>query len=235
MRWLKPTVLKVKALARRRTCVNRTPIESSKLVSFWRTGDVSMSCRSVWGSWTWRGEGRWSCNPKTISCHGRVKKQLSASAHQFMLLFLSYGAGSGQNIFMQNMMSQWTWPLTFGYKILYIWVKLYQNYSMNCWVMAKYVFLRGPMTFDRYIPSGRCQIWRHFHTARFWDVALARMGRHEVTLILTSDHQNLMSPSGHLRQIWRYFLKAHGRGRTNQQPKRIAIVIANVEAYKILK
>lgn len=44
---MKPTVLKVKALARRRTCVNKTPMEFSKVVSFWRTGDVSISCLSV--------------------------------------------------------------------------------------------------------------------------------------------------------------------------------------------
>lgn len=47
VRWLKPTVLKVNALANRRTCVNRTPMDSSKLVSFCRTGDVSISCLSV--------------------------------------------------------------------------------------------------------------------------------------------------------------------------------------------
>ena len=82
-------------------------------------------------------------------------------------------------------MRQWTWPLTFGRKML-------DNCNMNCWVMAKNVLLRGPMNFDRYIPSGRCQILRHFHKACFWDMALKRMGRHEVTLILTSDHQDLI-------------------------------------------
>lgn len=47
VRWLNPTVLKVKARAKRRTWVKITPIASSNSVNFWRTGDVSISCLSV--------------------------------------------------------------------------------------------------------------------------------------------------------------------------------------------
>lgn len=53
VRWLKPTVLSVKALASSRTCVKSTPMESSKVVSFCSTGDVSISCRSDCGSCTY--------------------------------------------------------------------------------------------------------------------------------------------------------------------------------------
>lgn len=54
VRWLNPTVLSVKALARSRTWVKITPIASSNSVSFCRTGEVSISCRSVFGSCSYR-------------------------------------------------------------------------------------------------------------------------------------------------------------------------------------
>lgn len=54
VRWLNPTVLNVNALARSRTCVKITPIASSNSVSFCRTGEVSISCRSVFGSCSYR-------------------------------------------------------------------------------------------------------------------------------------------------------------------------------------
>lgn len=57
VRWLNPTVLKVKARARSRIWVNWTPIASSNFVSFLRTGDVSISCRSVLDSWSWQKRG----------------------------------------------------------------------------------------------------------------------------------------------------------------------------------
>lgn len=50
VRWLNPTVLNVNALARSRTWVKITPIASSNSVSFCKTGEVSISCRSVFGS-----------------------------------------------------------------------------------------------------------------------------------------------------------------------------------------
>lgn len=53
VRWLKPTVLSVKALASSRTCVKMTPIASSNSVNFCSTGEVSMSWRSVLGSCSW--------------------------------------------------------------------------------------------------------------------------------------------------------------------------------------
>lgn len=54
VRWLKPTVLRVNARARSRTWVKMTPIASSNSVSFWRTGEVSMSCLSVLDSCSWK-------------------------------------------------------------------------------------------------------------------------------------------------------------------------------------
>lgn len=54
VRWLNPTVLNVNALARSRTWVKMTPIASSNSVSFCRTGEVSISCRSVFGSCSYR-------------------------------------------------------------------------------------------------------------------------------------------------------------------------------------
>lgn len=54
VRWLNPTVLNVNALAKSRTWVKITPIASSNSVSFCRTGEVSISCRSVFGSCSYR-------------------------------------------------------------------------------------------------------------------------------------------------------------------------------------
>lgn len=54
VRWLNPTVLNVNALARSRTWVKITPIASSNSVSFCRTGEVSISCLSVFGSCSYR-------------------------------------------------------------------------------------------------------------------------------------------------------------------------------------
>lgn len=58
VRWLNPTVLNVNALAKSRTWVKITPIASSNSVSFCRTGEVSISCRSVFGSWSYKKKER---------------------------------------------------------------------------------------------------------------------------------------------------------------------------------
>ncbi len=70
VRWLKPTVRRVKARARRRTWVNSTPMASSKLVSFCRTGDDSINCLSVNGSCTLTYSRTWSV------CFYALNKQL---------------------------------------------------------------------------------------------------------------------------------------------------------------
>lgn len=95
MRWLKPTVLRVKALASRRTCVNKTPIDSSNWVSFWRTGDVSISCLSVCGSCTWKRtkiatkEVCWrDMGPWKSSGHYRYNENRQNASTRWNLLFL---------------------------------------------------------------------------------------------------------------------------------------------------
>lgn len=92
--------------------------------------------------------------------------------------------------------------------------------------MDKTCILRGHSNFDLYLQnlislslssSGHLCQFEEIPSIFFWDFTFKRLGCHEVTVILTSHHQNWISSSlsrsERLRQIWRNsvksFLKYH--------------------------